>query len=90
METKEINNEDAFVGLDTITTEKQFLEKTTLPPDIAELVFSAYRKGVDEYQMKFWNSEDLLKSATERAETAVKRFKDLAVKYAETVILLKD
>lgn len=78
-EIQEINKEAAIKDLDITTKEAEFLEKTDLPQTIAPLIFAAYRKGVEEYQMKFWNEE------TER-KAYERKFTKLAVSVAELFI----
>lgn len=65
-EIQEINKEAAIKDLDITTKEAEFLEKTDLPQTIAPLIFAAYRKGVEEYQMKFWNEETKRKACEQK------------------------
>ena len=54
-ELQEINKEAAIKDLNISLKEAEFLEKTDLPKTIAPLIYAAYRKGVDEYQTKYWS-----------------------------------
>ena len=77
MEITKITKEEALKDLSTTLKEGDFLEKTELPKEIAVLVFAAYKKGVDEYQMKYWGGQ----SARAKAE---KKFTRLALRIAES------
>lgn len=80
METQNnINKEDALKDLSVIAKEDEYTEKSGLPKGIATLIFAAYRKGVEEYQSRYWKE----KSAHELSD---KKFSALAVKMAEQMI----
>lgn len=78
-ELQEINKEAAIKDLNISLKEAEFLEKTDLPKTIAPLIYAAYRKGVDEYQTKYWSEQ----TGREKAE---KRFTKLAIRIAELFI----
>lgn len=78
-ELAQINKEQALKNLDVIIEENDFIEKSRLPQELATLIFAAYRKGVYEYQTRYWNE----KSAREMSDN---KFTALAVKMAEQLI----
>lgn len=75
----EITKEEATKDLNVALSEEEFLNKTSIPKDIAVLVFAAYRKGVGEYQNDCWNEK-------EKRKEADNKFTRLAVKMAEQII----
>lgn len=79
-ETKKIiTKEDALKDLSVIAKEDEYTEKSGLDKELATLIYTAYRKGVDEYQTRYWNE----KSAREMSDN---KFSALAVKMAEQLI----
>lgn len=75
----EITKDEATKDLNVALSEEEFLSKTSIPKEIAVLVFAAYRKGVGEYQTDCWNEK-------RRRQEAEKKFTRLAVKMAEEAI----
>lgn len=78
-ELAQINKEQALKDLDVIIKENEFIEKSGLQHELATLIYAAYRKGVEEYQTRYWNE----KSAREMSDN---KFTALAVKMAEWLI----
>lgn len=77
--TNNITKEDALKDLSVIAKEDEYTEKSGLPKELATLIYAAYRKGVEEYQSRYWKE----KSAHELSD---KKFSALAVKMAEQMI----
>lgn len=77
--TKEMVLQDLENAPITVTMEDEYLLKTTLPKEVAEIVFAAYIKGVDRFFNDYYNANK------ERME-AEEKFRKLAVKMAEKEI----
>lgn len=79
MEITKITKEEAIKDLDIVIKEDEFITKSGMPAELATLLHAAYRKGVDEYQSKYWSEQ----TGREKAE---KRFTKLAIRIAELFI----
>jgi hypothetical protein len=66
MDTNEITKEVALKDLSIVTNEEQFISKTEMPEHIARLIFSAYQKGVGEYQKRYWDEQEKSKKAEQK------------------------
>lgn len=54
---QEITKEAATKHLELGLKEEEFIAKTELPKNLAVIVFAAYKKGVEEYQLKYWSKD---------------------------------
>ncbi len=74
----EITIQEATKDLKTGLTKEEFLTITDLPVNIATIIYEAYRKGVEEYNDKYWN---------ERSKNGklMTRYTNLALEFADKV-----
>lgn len=57
MEITKITKEEAIKDLDIVIKEDEFITKSGLPAELATLLHAAYRKGIDAYQLDYWNEK---------------------------------
>lgn len=85
MEITKISKEEILKGLHIGMTDSEVndyiskMEEAGLPKDFTEVIYAAYRKGVNEYQTSYWKE----KSARELSD---KKFSALSVTMAEQLI----
>lgn len=62
----EITKEEAIKDLTITIKEEEFIGKCGMPEHIARLIFSAYKKGVGEYQKSYWDEQEKSKKAEQK------------------------